>query len=123
MLGWRDLAGSTLRLAEAQGAKTVLTDTRELAAELIYYLRDTGLPVTIWFREDAPRNHFEMKLPFTKASPEPALYVTLNQRMTSVPKRFESAEVLGQQSFPTGALPVREARFTLLEGYRGEDGK
>ena len=29
------------RLAEAQGAKSVLADTREMTAELLYYLRDT----------------------------------------------------------------------------------
>ncbi|HEU0016744.1 MAG TPA: hypothetical protein VFQ31_00065, partial [Methyloceanibacter sp.] len=123
VIGWRDLAASTRRLAEAQGAKTVLADNREVTAELIYYLRDTPLPVTIWFREGTPSNHFEMTLPFTKASPDPVLYVTVNPRMTSVPKRFDSAEPLGKQAFPTDAAPVRDARFTLLKGYEGDDGK
>ena len=122
VIGWHDLAASTRRLAEAQGAKTVLTDSREMTAELIYYLRDTSLPVTIWFREETPRNHFEMTLPFTKASPEPVLYVTLI-RTNSVRKRFDSAEVLGDQAFPTDAIAVREARFILLKGYEGDDAK
>ena len=120
VIGWRDLAASTRRVAEAQGAKTVLADSREMTAELTYYLRDTALPVVIWFREEAPRNHFEMTLPFTKASPEPVLYVTLT-RTDSVRKRFDSAEVLGDQAFPTDAAAVREARFILLKGYEGDD--
>jgi 4-amino-4-deoxy-L-arabinose transferase-like glycosyltransferase len=123
VLGWRDLAASTRRFAEAQGARTVLADSREVTAELLYYLRDTSLPVTIWFREETPRNHFEMTLPFTKASPEPVLYVTLIEGPTSVPKRFDSAEVIGEQAFPTDALPVRKARFTLLKAYEGDNGK
>jgi 4-amino-4-deoxy-L-arabinose transferase-like glycosyltransferase len=123
VLGWRDLAASTRRLAEAQGAKTVLADSREVTAEMIYYLRGSGLPVTIWFREKAPRNHYEMTLPFTKAAPEPVLYVTLNQGATSVPKRFDSATPVGTQSFPTDAPPVREARFTVLKGYEDDDGE
>jgi hypothetical protein len=123
VLGWRDLAASTRRLAEAQGAKTVLADSREVTAELLYYLRDSSLPVAIWFRADVPRNHFEMTRPFTKTSPEPVLYVTLNRGTTSVPKRFDSTEVIGEQAFPTDDLPVRYARFSLLKGYEGDHGK
>jgi hypothetical protein len=93
-----------------------------MTAELIYYLRDTSLPVAIWFREDIPRNHFEMTRPFTKASPDPVLYVTLT-RTNSVRKRFDSAEVLGDQAIPTDTAPVREARFMLLKGYEGDDAK
>ena len=88
MIGWRDLAASTRRVAEAQGAKTVLADSREMTTELIYYLRDTSLPIAIWFREEIPRNHFEMTRPFTKASPDPVLYVTLIRGKLGA-KRFE----------------------------------
>jgi 4-amino-4-deoxy-L-arabinose transferase-like glycosyltransferase len=124
VLGWRDLAASTGRLAAAHGVKTILADSREVTAELLYYLRDTQLPIAIWwFRQEVPRNHFEMTRPFTSASPEPVLYVTLNRGRISVPKRFDSAEVIGEQVFPADSLPVRYARFTLLKGYEGDDGK
>jgi hypothetical protein len=120
VLGWHDLALATQRLAEAQGAKSVLTDNREVTGELIYYLRDTTLPITIWFRAETPRNHFEMTLPFTQAEPEPVLYVTLLQTRTSVLKRFETKQPIGKQQFPTDALPVRDVRFYLLKGYEGD---
>lgn len=115
VLGWHDLATTTQRLAEARGAQSVLTDNRDMTGELIYYLRDSTLPVTIWFRVYTPRNHFEMTRPFTKKTPEPVLYVTLNSG-SSVPKRFESAQVIGEQQFPANALPVRKGRFYLLKG-------
>jgi 4-amino-4-deoxy-L-arabinose transferase-like glycosyltransferase len=120
VLGWHDLAIATQRLAEAQGAKSVLTDNREVTGELVYYLRSTALPVTIWFREGILRNHFEMTRPFTKATPEPVLYVTLNPGPTSVPKRFKLSQAIGKQQFPSDAPPVREGRFTLLKGYEGD---
>ena len=107
MIGWHDLAASTRRLAEAQGANTVLTDSREMTAELIYYLRDTSLPVTISFRKETPHNHFEMTLPFTKATPEPVLYVTLI-RTNSVRKRFDWRKSLAIRSFRP--MPLRCAR-------------
>ena len=72
----------------------------------------------IWFRVDTPRNHFEMTDLLPEKTPEPVLYVTLNS--TSVPKRFESAQVIGEQQFPTNALPVRQGRFYLLKGYEGD---
>ena len=43
------------------------------------------------------------------------LYVTLI-RTNSVRKRFDSAEVLGDQAFPTDAIAVREARLIWVEG-------
>ena len=72
MLGWRDVAASTRSLAEKEGAKAVLTDTREATAELLYYLRDTTFPVFIWWRGWTPRNHFEMTHPLTASAPEPS---------------------------------------------------
>ena len=121
VLGWHDLAAATQRIAEAQGAKSVLTDNREVTGELVYYLRDTTLPITIWFRAQTPRNHFEMTRPFTEAAPEPVLYVTLIHTRTSVPKRFDTSQPVGKQEFPTDALPVREALFYLLKGYEGDN--
>jgi 4-amino-4-deoxy-L-arabinose transferase-like glycosyltransferase len=122
VLGWRDLAAATRRHAEAEGAKSVLTDNREVTGELVYYLRDTALPVLIWFRETVARNHFEMAYPFTAAAPEPVLYVTLIRSKSSVPKRFAESKLIAEESFPAQAAPIRQGRFFLLRGYEGDNG-
>jgi hypothetical protein len=80
-----------------QGAKSVLTDNRDVIGQLLYYLRDSSLPITVSYRGEALRNHFDMTRPFPNSAPEPVLYVTLNRGMTSVPKRFHSAQVIGEQ--------------------------
>lgn len=113
VLGWRELAAETRARADAQGAKSILTDNRETTAELIYYLRDAGLPVVVWYRGGPPQNHFEMTRPLTKGTPEPLLYVTQNLGASPVPKRFEIATSLPEQE----ANGVRNARFYLLSGY------
>jgi hypothetical protein len=118
MLGWRDVAASTQSLAEKEGVKAVLTDTREATAELLYYLRDTKFPVLIWWRGWTPRNHFEMTHPFTASAPEPLLYVTLNRERSAVPKRFDSVRIVAEQTFPSGASPILAGRFYLLSGYK-----
>jgi hypothetical protein len=119
VLGWRELAADTQKLTEARGAKSVLADARETTAELIYYLRDTRLPVVIWYRGGAPQNHFEMTRPLTTATPEPLLYVTLNKGASPVPKRFKTAEKLPQPDLAPFA--PREVRFYLLGGYEQHD--
>ena len=117
VLGWRDLAATTRRLAEQQGGTSVLTDNREVIGELVYYLRDTSLPVLIWLRGEPPRNQFEITHPFTASAPEPLLYVTLVTGKTSGPKHFDTVKKLETQSFPSEGAPVREGRFYLLRGY------
>jgi 4-amino-4-deoxy-L-arabinose transferase-like glycosyltransferase len=116
MLGWRELADSTGRLAKAEGAKSVLTDNREVTGELLYYLRDETLPISLWFRDAVPRNHFEMTHPFRAAAPQPVLYVTLLQSKTSVLKSFDETKLIANERFPRDN-PVRAARFFLLRGY------
>jgi 4-amino-4-deoxy-L-arabinose transferase-like glycosyltransferase len=122
LLGWRQAAEATRALAAKHGAKTVLTDTREATAELLYYLRDSSLPVLIWFYGDgSPRNHFEMTNPFTARAAEPVIYVTLNRERSAIPKRFASAEIVATGAFPSEASPLLEGRFYLLKGFN--DGR
>ncbi|MGC2408724.1 MAG: hypothetical protein WA441_01585 [Methyloceanibacter sp.] len=102
VLGWRDLAAATRRPAESQAP-----DNHEVTGELLYYLRDTSLPLLIWWRGEPPRNYFEMAHPFTASAPEPLLYVALNRAKTSVPTHFSTADVLEKLSFPSDGAPVR----------------
>ena len=115
VLGWRELAAATQRLAEAQRAKAILTDDRETMTELLYYLRDVPLPIVVWRRGPVPLDHFEMTRPFTSATPEPLLYATLRQRPEAITRRFGTATLVGEQKLPQVA-PARAASFYLLAG-------
>lgn len=121
LLGWREMAAATRNLAEQEGANALLTDTREATAELLYYLRDSSLPVMIWWRGESPRNHFVTTNPFTASAPEPLLYVTLNRERSSVLKRFASSERIAKQNFPSDASPLLVGRFYRLSGYKNDD--
>jgi hypothetical protein len=114
VVGWRELAETTRRLADMQGAKTILADSREVTAELLYYLRDVSLPILIWPRGAEAHNQFEMLRPYTSSAPEPLLYVTLGKSSMSIAKRFGTADMLEQDSFPSETRPARVARFFLL---------
>ena len=121
LLGWQEVAAATRSLAAKEGAKAVLTDTREATAELLYYLRDSSLPILIWWRGETPRNHFVITNPFTASAPEPLLYVTLNRERSSVLKRFADAQEIAARNFPSDASPLLVGRFYRLSGYKSDD--
>jgi hypothetical protein len=78
------------------------------------------LPISLWARQAAPRNHFEMANPFRAGTPEPVLYATQLQSKSSVLNRFDQADLVASEDFPADR-PVRAARFFLLRGYEGGD--
>ena len=113
VLGWRELAERAERLMAAQGAKAILTDNRELTAELLYYLRDTQIPIAVWPRGPIPRDHFEMTRPYTSSTPEPLLYVSLRKPPRPIAQQFGTVTMVEEDSFPSMA-PARMAHFYVL---------
>jgi 4-amino-4-deoxy-L-arabinose transferase-like glycosyltransferase len=113
VLGWHELAAATQERAQAQGAKSILTDDRAVTAELLYYLRDVPLPLSVWPRGPKPLDHFELTRAYTPAAPEPLLYVTLRRSSQSILEHFGVTAMLGQDTFPSAA-PARTARFFTL---------
>lgn len=113
VLGWRELAAATEELAETYGAKGILTDDREATAELLYYLRNVPLPLSVWPRGPKPHNHFEMTRAYTPSAPQPLLYVTLHHAPRAIMEHFGTVTLVGEQHFPT-VTPARTARFYIL---------
>jgi 4-amino-4-deoxy-L-arabinose transferase-like glycosyltransferase len=77
VLGWRAMAEMAAAKAEAEGYRTIATDRRALAAELLYYLRDRNIAVVALRAGDGrPRDHFELTRPLTAETPRPVLVVS-----------------------------------------------
>ena len=122
VVGWRE-AGEAVRarLAEERyGA--VLVDTRELAAELLYYLRDVKVPLYIWPSGPLPMNHYEMTRPFTASTPEPILYVSLNRCPSQFEKTFGTVGDLGMQRVILVKDESRVLHFCRLADYKQPEG-
>ncbi|WP_244501032.1 hypothetical protein [Methyloceanibacter marginalis] len=121
-LGWEDTAGVVReRLAEERyGA--ILVGSREMAAELLYYLRDSQVPLVVWHPGGAPHDHYEMTRPFGASTREPILYVSL----TPCPPRVTGA-FANVTAFPAKRVPLvqNEARLVYtcrLTGFDDPDG-
>lgn len=64
-----------------------------MAAELLYYLRDSNVPLYVWAPGKTPHNHYEMTRPFRADAPEPVLFVSLRPCPKPITKAFGEVTV------------------------------
>jgi hypothetical protein len=110
--GWKDLAGEIKARAQRENAKTIVLAGRDLTAEMLYYLRDSGLNIRTLAADPArPENHFEMTRPYANGDPLPALIAVIGKgspemldhygarAIGDVPTRVFAARRIGIVSF------------------------
>ena len=119
VVGWRGVADAVrAKLAEDRyGA--IVVDTRELAGELLYYLRDEPIPLYVLPTGPTPSDHYEMTRPFTAATPQPILFVSLSKCPDKFLKSFADAGRLDAVPVPLVETRVRMVHFCRLAGYKG----
>ena len=119
VVGWREVAAVVrAKLAEDRyGA--IVVDTRELAGELLYYLRDVPVPLYVWPSGPVPSDHYEMTRPFSAATPEPVLYVSLSHCPSRLAESFASFSRLSVERVRLVAKEMRLVHFCRLAGYKG----
>lgn len=109
VLGWKALAETAAEKAQSGGFRSLATDKRAVAAELLYYLRDKNLPVYAIRGDRPPRDHFEMTRPLTPNTPEPVLLVSFS---ASAP--LEEAQSVGSAEIAAGRNDKRKVYFYSL---------
>jgi 4-amino-4-deoxy-L-arabinose transferase-like glycosyltransferase len=119
VVGWRETAEIVrARLAERHYG-SILVDTREMAGELLYYLRDVPIPLYVLPARPTPQDQYEMTRPFTAATPEPILFVSLKRCPRDFVKLFSTSTDLGTQSVTLVEAKSRVLHFCLLADYKG----
>ena len=87
----RRLARRRRRPCAPSSARTImariLVDSREMAAELLYYLRDTAVPLYVWPAGPLPNDQYEMTRAYHRGAPEPVLFVSLKRCPRASPSR------------------------------------
>jgi 4-amino-4-deoxy-L-arabinose transferase-like glycosyltransferase len=110
VLGWKKLAESAAGKAREGGFRAIATDKRALAAELLYYLRDEGIPVVALRGDGPPNDHFELTRPLTDETPRPVLIVSLGQN------RGLGGHEIGSAEIPAGPVKTRKVFFYSIQG-------
>jgi len=117
--GWKDIAASVRQRLAKGGYRALAVDGRDLAAELLYYLRDSKVPLFVITIRDVPTN-FETTRPYRPGAPEPVLFVSLREQSRAATDQFKSATFLGSEKIPTGGRKERTLRFYSLSGFAGK---
>ena len=122
VVGWRGVADAVRAKLAEQHYGALVVDTRELAGELLYYLRDEPTPLYVLPAGPVPGDHYEMTRPFTAATPEPILFVSLTRCPEEFAKSFGEFTPLEVVPVPLVETKVRMVHFCRLAGYKGDQG-
>lgn len=119
VVGWRNVAdGVRTKLADDHyGA--LLVDTREMAAELLYYLRDSTVPLYVWPAGPVPTDQYEMTRAYGAGAPEPVLFVSLKRCPPNLNESFGEVTPLGTESELLTETKTRMLYFCRVAGFRG----
>jgi 4-amino-4-deoxy-L-arabinose transferase-like glycosyltransferase len=120
VVGWHGVADTVREKLAQDHYGALLVDTREMAAELLYYLRDEPIALYVWPQGPSPSDQYEMTRPFTAATPEPVLYVSLKRCPSKFEKLFGDFTNLGMQSVTLVKEKTRMVHFCRLANYKGE---
>jgi 4-amino-4-deoxy-L-arabinose transferase-like glycosyltransferase len=116
--GWEDVAAAVRLQLAKDNYDALAVDSRELAAELLYYLRDSNVPLFAIAGRHEPANTFEMTRPYRPLSaPEPVLFVSLRPQSREALDQFRLVTSLGSKTIPGGRSEGRTLRFYKLSGF------
>ena len=122
VVGWRESADAVRAKLAEERYGSILVDTREMAGELLYYLRDVPMPLYVWQADPVPMDHYQMTRRFTSASPEPVLFVSLKRCPPGFAKKFDSFTNLGRARIVLVKTKARMLHFCRYAGYKGSNG-
>ena len=122
VLGWESAiegVRAELKRAAARGEpyRVILADDRAVAAELIYYLRDEGVPIRAWVNGPGIRDHYEQVVPY-QGRQGPILFVHHRPDGAYVVENFETAEKLAAVEGDRGLADPRSLYLYRLDDFK-----
>jgi 4-amino-4-deoxy-L-arabinose transferase-like glycosyltransferase len=118
IVGWQSVANAVRTKLDEDHYGALLIDSRDLAAELLYYLRDSKVPLYVWPSGASPTDHYEMMRAYAPGAPQPVLFVSLKRCPRSVLGSFGKVTDLGVLSEPIVKSKTRQLHFCRLAGYK-----
>ncbi|MFZ1990236.1 MAG: glycosyltransferase family 39 protein [Alphaproteobacteria bacterium] len=116
--GWEGFRTKYLEVVQKGHYRAVVTDDRMIMAEVIYYGRDSHVPVVIFDINGVPANEFELKAPYTPALGDPVLLVTPRD-VSPVVDNFSVAEPVEVYRMHRGGRYYTDFHFIRLADFKG----
>jgi 4-amino-4-deoxy-L-arabinose transferase-like glycosyltransferase len=118
VVGWHGVADTVRTKLAEDHYGSILVDSREMAAELLYYLRDNPTPLYVWLYQPKPMNQYELTRAMSKDAADPILFVTQRKCPSQVISSFAESERLGSVNVPIVKDKSRPIFFCRLANYQ-----
>ncbi|MEL6297343.1 MAG: glycosyltransferase family 39 protein [Pseudomonadota bacterium] len=124
-LGWSELAAAidarVDRDVAANGeVAAIMTNTRALSAQLIYYLRDEGRPIVAWRGPQPAKDHFAMTRAYAGTAPEPVMLVANGREPPAgILRYFSQAMPVDVFTITADGARPRTVSLVRLSGFKG----
>lgn len=115
--GWNTQGPTIARAAREGGFEALMAEDREDMASLLYYTRDSGLPILMWTPDKAhPTDHFQMAHAY-RGAPDRVLFITRRDDSADVTGRFTTAREIEITSVRIGRRRGEELHrvFRLID--------
>ncbi len=117
--GWDDLGEGTLVILDSYPNATILTDSRKIHSELLYYARPRAFGAVKWNPTGKKGDHFEVTTDINKVETDEFIYITYESSPHRLEAYFESAERIGNVHVPLYSDFDIDFYFYHLKGFKG----
>jgi 4-amino-4-deoxy-L-arabinose transferase-like glycosyltransferase len=120
LAGWRDLGDAVSRMLVAYPGATLMTDSRKIHAELLYYVYPHPVTAVKWNPTGKIGDHYDLTSNMNSYKEKDLLFVTLREIIdVDISTYFESAERVGNIEInPHGDRAVNYFVY-YLKGFKG----
>jgi hypothetical protein len=119
--GWKDLGEGAIVLSEAYPEATILTDSRKIHSELLYYARPHAFDAVKWNPTGKKGDHYELTTDINKAKSKDFIYITYETSAHRIDSYFESAERIGNIHISPYSDYDIDFYAYYMKGFKGYD--
>lgn len=117
--GWDEIGQAAAVLLAAYPGSVLLTDSRKLHSELLYYARPLAFNAVKWNADGKTDDHFDMTTDINKAGTDSFIIINQNPEKPGIESYFDSYEKVGNISIkPYGDYSMDYYAY-YLKGFRG----
>jgi 4-amino-4-deoxy-L-arabinose transferase-like glycosyltransferase len=113
--GWQQLADDIVRDAHNGGFAAILSDDREDLASLLYYGRQSTIPIHSFVPATGPNYEFHLSVPIQAMTTGKILLLSRKADVSEVTARFGKAEKLETITVPLGGTKTRVVTLYALD--------
>ncbi len=119
VLGWSELAKEVSKILNEYPKAKLLTDDREIMAQLIYYIKPHPFDAGFWNPQRKLRNHYELTIDLNRYKGKDFIFVTKKKSISDMVSRFEKVKKIGTIKIRLYKDYTRVYHIYYLQRFKG----